>query len=184
MAPSNPIARYYEAQTAATAEIVQAALNGMQRLQQITLQAMQAGSGGYGAAPAAEQSARYQRELMQAITEMNNDIVRASYSMMERMRDALSTALPGSIAMAPGFPASNDSMANPMTMYDTAMRQWQTTVQQMMEAPPVAAAMSRTTDAYPTGSEGVDPPSAARRTAARKSTGRSSNKRKSTARER
>lgn len=182
MAASNPIARYYEAQTMATAEIVQAALSGMQRLQQITLQAMQAGTGGH-AAPA-EQGASYQRELMQAITEMNNDIVRASYSMMERMRDALSTALPGSIAMAPGFPASNDSMANPMAMYDTAMRQWQTTVQQMMEAPSVARAASGAMEEYQADSAGAARTSTARKSSARKSTGSSSNKRKSTARKR
>ncbi len=108
---ANPIANFYEAQTAATAEIAHAALNGMQRLQKLTLQAMRAGAGGQfslaqsmatmrdggnvgrsvseAAAPAAEQSARYQREMVQAIAEMNNNIVRASYSMMERMRDAL-----------------------------------------------------------------------------------------------
>ena len=108
---ANPIANFYEAQTVATAEIANAALNGMQRLQKLTLQALRAGAGeqlslaqsmasmrdggnisrsvSEAAAPAAEQGARYQREMVQAIAEMNNDIVRASYSMMERMRDAL-----------------------------------------------------------------------------------------------
>ncbi|MBA2413080.1 MAG: TIGR01841 family phasin [Burkholderiaceae bacterium] len=173
---ANPIANFYEAQTTATAEIVQAALNGMQRLQQLTLQALRTGAGGQfslaqsmagmrdggdvsramaeGAAPAAEQSARYQRELLQAITEMNSDIVRASYSMMERMRDALGAASQGQ-GMASGFagmPAmpgmpSSESMTNPMALYDSAMRQWQTAVQQMMETPSVAMAVSSAEDA-------------------------------------
>ena len=91
----------------------------MQRLQKLTLEAMRAGAGGQfslaqsmatmrdggntgrsvseAAAPAAEQSARYQREMVQAIAEMNNDIVRASYSMMERMRDAFGSATQGSM---------------------------------------------------------------------------------------
>ena len=111
---ANPIANFYEAQTAATAEIAHAALNGLQRLQKLTLEAMRAGAGGQlslaqsmatmrdggnagrsaaqAAVPAAEQSARYQREMVQAIADMNNDIVRASYSMMERMRDAVGAA--------------------------------------------------------------------------------------------
>src|SRR5215203_3200115 len=103
--PMNPLAGLYEAQTAATAELVEAALNGMQRLQRLTLQAMRASAGGQlsiaqsmttmrdggdvnravsdAAGPAAEQGASYQREMLQAISEMNNDVVRASYSMME-----------------------------------------------------------------------------------------------------
>ena len=43
---ANPIANFYEAQTVATAEIANAALNGMQRLQKLTLQAMRAGADG------------------------------------------------------------------------------------------------------------------------------------------
>ena len=106
----------------------QAALDGMQRLQKLTLQALRAGAGGQlslaqsmasmrdggnlsrsvseAAAPAAEQSTRYQREMVQAIAEMNNDVVRASYSMMERMRDALGSATQGSMPSAslPGLP--------------------------------------------------------------------------------
>ena len=145
---ANPFANFYEAQTTATAEIAQAALNGMQRLQKLTLEAMRAGAGGQfslaqsmasmrdggdvsrslsqAAAPAAEQGARYQREMVQAIAEMNNDIVRASYSMMERMRDALGTATQGSMAMTsalPGLPMGGESTANPMAMVDSAMRQ-------------------------------------------------------------
>ncbi|HYM46943.1 MAG TPA: phasin family protein [Burkholderiaceae bacterium] len=158
---TNPIASFYEAQTAATAEIVQAALKGMQRLQQITLQALRAGAGGQfslaqsmttmrdggdvnraltgAAAPVAEQGARYQRELLQAIADMNSDIARASYSMMERMRDALGAATQGSLNMASIVPPGSDPMNNPMALYDSAMRQWQTAAQQMMEAPSAAA---------------------------------------------
>ena len=120
----NPIANFYEAQTIATAEIAQAALDGMQRLQKTYSASNARQCGGplslaqswnirdgdspplryRGGRPAAEQGARYQREMVQAIADMNNDIVRASYSMMERMRDALgarhraltmSSALPG-----------------------------------------------------------------------------------------
>ncbi len=162
----NPIASFYEAQTAATAEIAQAALNGMQRLQRITLQAMRAGAGGQfslaqsmgsmrdgsdvgramtsAAAPAAEQGARYQKELLQAIAEMNNDIARASYSMMESMRNALGAATQGSLTMTPNLPGGSD----PMAMYDSAMRQWQTAVQQMTNmAPPSMGALTFGTEA-------------------------------------
>ena len=181
---SNPIANFYEAQTTATAEIAHAALNGMQRLQKLTLEAMRAGAGNQltlaqsmatmrdggsvgrsasqAAAPAAEQSARYQREMVQAIADMNNDIVRASYSMMERMRDALGAAQ-GSMVTAsvlPGLPAGGGAMANPMAMYDSAMRQWQTAVQQMMETPAVAMAVA--------SAEGDEPVRAARTAPSRK----------------
>jgi len=180
---SNPIANFYEAQTTATAEIAHAALNGMQRLQKLTLEAMRAGAGNQltlaqsmatmrdgnigrsasqAAAPAAEQGARYQREMVQAIADMNNDIVRASYSMMERMRDALGAAQ-GSMVTAsvlPGLPAGGGAMANPMAMYDSAMRQWQTAVQQMMETPAVAMAVA--------SAEGDEPVRAARTAPSRK----------------
>ena len=162
---ANPIANFYEAQTIATAEIAQAALNGMQRLQRLTLQAMRAGAGGQlslaqsmattrdgetvrrtvteAAAPAAEQGARYQREMVQAIADMNNDIVRASYSMMERMRDALGAATQGSMVSAlPGSGSSRSPSTNPLEIYDSAMRQWQTAVQQMMDSPAVAMAVA------------------------------------------
>ena len=166
-ATANPIANFYEAQTIATAEIAQAALNGMQRLQKLTLEAMRAGTGSQfslaqsmatmrdggnvsrsvseAAAPAAEQGARYQREMVQAIADMNNDIVRASYSMMERMRDALGAATQGGLAMTsalPSLPTSSERLTNPMAMYDSAVRQWQTAVQQMMETPAVAMAVA------------------------------------------
>ncbi len=181
---ANPIANFYEAQTAATAEIAHAALNGLQRLQKLTLEAMRAGAGGQmslaqsmatmrdggnagrsaisAAAPAAEQSAHYQREMVQAIADMNNDIVRASYSMMERMRDALGAAQ-GSFATPwaalPGLPAAA-AMENPMATYDSAMRQWQTAVQQMMETPAVAMAVA--------SAEGDEPTRTARAAPARK----------------
>ncbi|HKO66907.1 MAG TPA: phasin family protein [Burkholderiaceae bacterium] len=163
---ANPIATFYEAQTAATAEIVQAALDGMQRLQKLTLEAMRAGAGGQfslaqsmatmrdggnlgrsisdAAAPAAEQGTRYQREMVQAIAEMNNNVLRASYSMMERMRDAFETVTQGAIPMGSPMPGlsmtPNESVTAPMAMVDSAMRQWHTAVQQMMETP--AAAMT------------------------------------------
>lgn len=166
---ANPLAAFYEAQTASTAELVQAALNGMQRLQQLTLEAMRAGAGGQfsiaqsmatmrdggdvnravseAAGPAAEQGARYQRELLQAISDMNNDLVRASYSMMERMRNAVAEAAQGMpMAMPSSMPgmmgAGGDAMTNPMALYDAAMRQWQTAMQQMMEASPMGMAGS------------------------------------------
>jgi phasin family protein len=167
MAPTNPIvnsvANYYEAQTRATAEIVQAALNGMQRVQRITLQAMRAGTGEQlslaqsmatvrdvsdlkravsgVSRPAVDEGTRYQRELLQAITDMNNEIARASYSMMERMRNALGTAAAGSVSV-PGLPLGGDVLSNPMALYDSAMRQWQTTAQKMMDSPSVAMAMA------------------------------------------
>ncbi|MBA2548264.1 MAG: phasin family protein [Burkholderiaceae bacterium] len=167
--PAIPFAGLYEAQTVATAEIVQAALNGMQRLQQLTLQAMRAGAGGQFSlaqtmgsmretgdinraaaelAPAAEQGARYQRELLQAISEMNSEVVRASYSMMERMREAI-TASAGSLSMPTamaGLAPRGEALSNPMAMYDSAMRQWQTAVQQMMETPAVAMAVASAQD--------------------------------------
>ena len=173
---ANPIASFYEAQTAATAEIAHAALNGLQRLQKLTLEAMRAGAGGQlslaqsmatmrdggnagrsaaqAAVPAAEQSARYQREMVQAIADMNNDIVRASYSMMERMRDAVgaaqgSMAVPSALQGLPGLPMSGAGMTNPMAMYDSAMQQWQTAVQQMMETPAVAMAVASAEDDQP-----------------------------------
>lgn len=166
---ANPIANFYEAQTAATAEIAHAALNGMQRLQQLTLEAMRAGAGGQmslaqsmaemrdggstgrsasqAAVPAAEQGVRYQREVVQAIAEMNNEILRASYSMMERMRDALG-AVQGSMTSASSLPSlpTGATMANPMAMYDSAMRQWQTAAQQLMETPAVAMAVASAAD--------------------------------------
>jgi len=165
-ASSNPIANFYEAQTIATAEIARAALDGLQRLQKLTLQAMRDSASGPlslaqsmatmrdagdvsrsvsdAAAPAAEQGARYQRDMVQAVAAMNNDIVRASYSMMERMRDALGAATQGSMMSSalPDLPTSGQDLTNPMAIYDSAMRQWQTAVQQMMETPAAAMAVA------------------------------------------
>lgn len=191
---ANPIANLYEAQTVATAEIANAALNGIQRLQKLTLQALRAGAGeqlslaqsmasmrdagnisrsvSEAAAPAAEQGARYQREMVQAIAEMNNDIVRASYSMMERMRDALGSATDGSMLSAlPGLPARGEGMTNTLAMVDSAMRQWQTAVQQMMETPAVAMAVASAPEDRPRASSGAAARKA-KRPAKRKSGGR------------
>lgn len=192
---ANPIANFYEAQTTATAEIAHAALNGLQRLQKLTLEAMRAGAGGQlslaqsmtsmrdggnagrsaaqAAAPAAEQSARYQSEMVQAIADMNNDIVRASYSMMERMRDAVgaaqgSLAAPSALPGLPGLPMSGADMTNPMAMYDSAMRQWQTAVQQMMETPAVAMAVASAEDDQPLRPARAAPSRKRKRTAKRK----------------
>lgn len=188
---ANPIANFFEAQTAATAEIAHAALNGMQRLQKLTLEAMRAGAGeqmslaqsmaamrdggniarsaSQAAAPVAEQGARYQREMVQAIADMNNDILRASYSMMERMRDALGAAQ-GSMTTAsvlPSMPAGA-ATANPMAMYDSAMRQWQTSVQQLMEAPAVAMAVGLAEDDAPIRAARAAPSRKPKRAAKRK----------------
>ncbi len=191
---ANPIANFYEAQTAATAEIAYAALNGLQRLQKLTLEAMRAGAGGQlslaqsmtsmrdggnagrsaaqAAAPAAEQSARYQSEMVQAIADMNNDIVRASYSMMERMRDAVGAAqgslTPSALPGLRGLPMSGADMTNPMAMYDSAMREWQTAVQQMMETPAVAMAVASAEDDQPLRPARAAPSRKRKRTAKRK----------------
>ena len=86
--------------------------------------------------------------MVQAIADMNNDIVRASYSMMERMRDALGAATQGSMASAlSGSSGSRSSSTNPLEIYDSAMRQWQTAVQQMMDSPAVAMAVASTVEA-------------------------------------
>lgn len=196
--PANPIANLYEAQTLATVEIAQAALDGMQRLQKLTLQALRVGAEGQLslvqsavslrdgsdvkravseiAAPAAEQGARYQRELLQAIADMNNDIVRASYSMVERMRDALATAAPGSLAMTSALPSpamGGEAFSNPLALYDSAMRQWQTAVQQMMETPAVALAVASANEGERPRAAGAAAASKSKRSAARKSSERS-----------
>ena len=191
----NPFATFYEAQTAATAEIAQAALDGMQRLQKLTLEAMRAGASGQfslaqsmatmrdggnparsiseAAGPAAEQNTRYQREMVQAIAEMNNNVLRASYSMMERMRDALGTATQGAMPMASALPGlsglsgGDERMTNPMAMVDSAMRQWQTAVQQMMESPSVAMAVASAQEQRPRAASGA-PARKAKRPAKRK----------------
>ena len=109
---ANPIANFYEAQTAATAEIAHAALNGMQRLQQLTLEAMRAGAGGQmslaqsmadmrdggsyralasqAAVSGGGKGVRYQREGSGHCG--NNTRFCAQLLDMERMRDALGCA--------------------------------------------------------------------------------------------
>ena len=199
-ASSNPIANFYEAQTIATAEIARAALDGLQRLQKLTLQAMRDSASGPlslaqsmatmrdagdvsrsvsdAAAPVAEQGARYQRDMVQAVAAMNNDIVRASYSMMERMRDALGAATQGSMMSSalPDLPTSGQDLTNPMAIYDSAMRQWQTAVQQMMETPAVAMAVVRTQERERPRAAGTAPVASkrpAKRSSKRKSSERS-----------
>jgi hypothetical protein len=201
-ATSNPIANFYEAQTIATAEIARAALDGLARLQKLTLQAMRDSASGplslaqsmaamrdggnvsrsvsEAAAPAAEQGARYQSEMVQVIAAMNNDIVRASYSMMERMRDALGAATQGSMTMSsalPGLPISGEDLTNPIAMYDSAMRQWQTAVQQVMETPAVAmtvvSAQERERPRAAGTTPAATPKRSAKRSAKRKSSERS-----------
>ena len=143
---ANPIATFYEVQAAATADIVRAALDGAERIQKLTLQAMRPGTAA-GGAPSVEQGARFQREVVQAFADMNNEIVRASYSMLQRMRDALGATAQSSITLAPTFAVGSDDNVNPMAMYDTAMRQWQTAVQQMMETPSLAVGFGAANDA-------------------------------------
>ena len=197
-ANANPIANFYEAQTIATAEIARAALDGLQRLQKLTLQAMRDSASGplslaqsmatmrdggnvsrsvsEAAAPAAEQGARYQREMVQVIAAMNNDIVRASYSMMERMRDALGAATQGSMTMSSALPdlaTGGQDLTNPMAMYDSAMRQWQTAVQQVMETPAVAMAVSGQKRERPRAA-GTTPAAAPKRSAKRSAKRKSS----------
>jgi hypothetical protein len=150
---TNALANYYEAQMEATAGVVQAALGGMQRLQQITLRAMREGAGEQFAlartlsevrdasdfsrmqtefAPASEQMRRYQAELLQAITETNADIVRASYAMMERLRDTLSETS-GTVGARMPFEGGAGS---PLAMYESGLKQWQAAMQQLMPGMP------------------------------------------------
>ena len=186
---TNPFATFYEAQTAATAEIAQAALDGMQRLQKLMLEAMRAGASGQfslaqsmstmrdggsparsiseAAGPAAEQGTRYQREMVQAIAEMNNNVLRASYSMMERMRDAFGSATQGAMPMGmasvlPGLSMGGERMTNPMATVDSAMRQWQTALQQMMDTPGVAMTIASAQQERPRASSGATPRKAKR----------------------
>lgn len=150
MASNNPIAAFYEAQTATTAEIVHAALDGTQRVQHLLLQMMRSATSP-GAKPDVEQGARLQREIMQAFAEMNSEIVRASYAMMERMRDSLGGIARGSVSLPAAFAPAGETDVNPMALYDATLRQWQTTVQQMMETPSVALAVADAADDHGVG---------------------------------
>jgi phasin family protein len=157
---TNAMANYYEAQMEATAGVVQAALSGMHRLQEITLRAMREGAGeqlAYArsvtevrdanelsrlqtefAGPAAEQMRRFQAELLQAITETNAEVVRASYAMMERLRDTLSESS-GSMGAQMPFEGGTTS---PLAMYEAGLKQWQSAMQKMMPGMPGFAGMN------------------------------------------
>jgi Phasin protein len=146
----NPVAGYLEAQMAGTAGIVQAAVHGMQRVQEIMLRAMREGAGGgmalarsmteardaadlsrvgeAHAGPASEQFTRYQQELIGAVTEMNTEMIQASYSMMERVGQALSAS-----AGAMGMPVGAQG-AGPLAAYEAGVRQWQGAMQKMAQA--------------------------------------------------
>jgi hypothetical protein len=151
MADNNPLASYIEAQMAGTAGIVQAAVQGMQRVQEIMLRAMREGAGeqlamarsvsqvrdasdlsrmGEAAAPAAEQFTRYQQELIKAVTEMNTEMIQASYSMMERVGQALAGS---SAAMGMGMPAGGQG-GGPLAAYQAGMRQWQGAMESLRQA--------------------------------------------------
>ena len=147
---NNPVASYIEAQMAGTAGIVQAAMHGVQRVQEILLRAMREGAGGQmalarsmagardaadisrvgeaHAGPAAEQFSRYQQELIGAVTEMNTEMVQASYSMMERVSQALTAS-----ASAMGMPAGGQ-MGGPMAAFEAGMRQWQGAMEQLTQS--------------------------------------------------
>ncbi len=151
---NNPVAGYIEAQMAGTAGIVQAAMHGMQRVQEIMLRAMREGAGGQmalarsmaeardasdlsrvgeaHAAPAAEQFTRYQQELIGAVTEMNTEMIQASYSMMERVGQALT-------ASASAMGLSGGAQGGPLAAYQAGVRQWQGAMDQMAQAAGVAA---------------------------------------------
>ena len=99
--------------------------------------------------------------------------------MMERMRDALGAATQGSMAMSsalPGLPTGGQDLTNPMAMYDSAMRQWQTAVQQMMETPAVAMTVVSAQERERPRAAGTTPAASkrsAKRPAKRKSSERS-----------
>lgn len=146
---NNPVASYIEAQMSGTAGIVQAAMQGVQRVQEIMLRAMREGAGEQmtlarsmtgardaadlsrvgeaHAGPAAEQFTRYQQELIGAVTEMNTGMIQASYSMMERVSQALAAS-----ASAMGLPAGGQA-GGPMAAYEAGMRQWQGAMEQLTQ---------------------------------------------------
>lgn len=147
--PDNPVAGYIEAQMEGTAGIVQAAMHGMQRVQEIMLRAMREGAGEQlalarsvtqardaadltrageaHAGPATEQFARYQQELIGAVTEMNTEMIQASYAMMERVGQALAAS-----AAAMGMPGGGQG--SPVTAFQAGVRQWQGAMDQLTQA--------------------------------------------------
>lgn len=183
---TNAMANFYEAQMQATAGVVQAALSGMQRLQEITLRAMREGAGeqlAYArsvseardahdlsrlqtefAGPAAEQMRRFQAELLQAITETNAEFVRASYGMMERLRDTLSES---SGSMGAQMPFEGGGTNSPLALYEAGLKQWQSAFQQLMPGMPGFPGMNPGEE----GSSGGGPATATR-AAAKKGGGR------------
>lgn len=192
MADNNPLAGYIEAQMTGTAGIVQAAVQGMQRVQEIMLRAMREGAGeqlamarsvsqvrdasdlsrmGEAAAPAAEQFTRYQQELIKAVTEMNTEMIQASYSMMERVGQALagSTAAMGMPAM--GMPASGQG-GGPLAAYQAGMRQWQGAMESLRQAAGVGAPSSEQYEADDEDDEIEEPQERPARKAAAKRSGR------------
>lgn len=146
---NNPVAGYIEAQMAGTAGIVQAAMHGVQRVQEIMLRALREGAGEQmalarsvsqarepsdlsrmgeaHAGPAAEQFTRYQQELISAVTDMNTEMIQASYSMMERVGQALAAS-----AAAMGMPGGSQGGA--MAAYQESVRQWQGAMERMTQA--------------------------------------------------
>ena len=169
---NNPLAGYLEAQMAGTAGIVQAAMHGMQRVQEIMLRAMREGAGeqmalarsvteardandlsrvgGAHAGPAAEQLTRYQQELIGAVTEMNTEMIQASYSMMERVGQALAAS-----ASAMGLQGGGQGGA--MAAYEAGVRQWQGAMERMTQA---ASAVAGQQYAAAGGGESDDEPPA------------------------
>jgi hypothetical protein len=152
----NPMASFFEAQMTGTTDIMRATLDGMQRLQEITLRALREGAGGQMTlarsltdardpadlsraqkeltGPVAEQAGRFQQELLQAITEMNGEVIRASYSMMERLSGAMaeSSAAAG-VQLPAGGAGGTAGMQSPLAMYEAGLKQWQNAVQQMSQ---------------------------------------------------
>jgi hypothetical protein len=146
---ANPLAGYIEAQMTGTAGIVQAAMHGMQRVQEIMLRAMREGAGGQlslarsmgeardaadvsrvgsaHAGPAAEQFNRYQQELIGAVTEMNTEVIQASYSLMERVGSALAAS-----ASAMGVQTGTPNVT-PMAAFEAGVRQWQGAMERMSQ---------------------------------------------------
>ena len=121
-------------------------MHGVQRVQEILMRAMREGAGGQmalarsmsgardaadisrageaHAGPAAEQFTRFQQELIGAVTEMNTEMVQASYSMMERVSQALGASSTGWDCQ-PGA-----RRADRWQRLEAGMRQWQGAMEQ------------------------------------------------------
>ena len=180
---NNPVASYIEAQMSGTAGIVQAAMHGVQRVQEIMLRAMREGAGEQmalarsmsgardpaemsrvgeaHAGPAAEQFTRYQQELIGAVTDMNTEMIQASYSMMERVSHALAAS-----ASAMGLRGSGQA-GGPLAAYEAGMRQWQGAMEQLTQGMRGQAADDEE-DEEEDEEEVAEPQQAARRSAAKR----------------